>query len=321
MNVESDTMGAIPAELDADTHPTEPQTNIRFADHLDKIFQPLRFPPELARRILTHGSHKEAAHGHNARLSFLGEPTSQIIAGLPLAHVSLISIGRRVLEAYLLLFLHSTSTASRKFDAINDHDIIIQRCLNTYLLGEHVAPKWRLERIIRWAPTVSANRLISRAVKSAREKDGLKYIDEQDPGEVESWVDVKPLGRDVVKSVGMHKVHGDIVQGIMGGIFHQFVRTFLFSRPHLLSRLPMINRAALLHTVHSTHASSLVSSSPIAPKAYQMSSIVMRWKFVSRWAEFMDRWTGSLSFRVWRIEVPRSVLARLRWIRPRNGGR
>lgn len=45
----------------------------RFARHLNEQFAPLKFPSELARRILTHGSHKKATDGHNARLSFLGE--------------------------------------------------------------------------------------------------------------------------------------------------------------------------------------------------------------------------------------------------------
>lgn len=41
-------------------------------EHLDQLFPPLNFPPELATRILTHSSHPDAAHSHNARLSFIG---------------------------------------------------------------------------------------------------------------------------------------------------------------------------------------------------------------------------------------------------------
>lgn len=44
----------------------------RFATHLNSVFRSLEFPPELARRILTHGSHKAAIHGHNGRLGFIG---------------------------------------------------------------------------------------------------------------------------------------------------------------------------------------------------------------------------------------------------------
>lgn len=44
----------------------------QFAQHLNGLFPSLQFPPELARRILTHGSHPAAIHGHNAGLSFMG---------------------------------------------------------------------------------------------------------------------------------------------------------------------------------------------------------------------------------------------------------
>jgi hypothetical protein len=54
---------------------TQVETDVRFAKHLNDLFEPLCFPPELARRLLTHGSHKEAARGHNARFSFIGELT------------------------------------------------------------------------------------------------------------------------------------------------------------------------------------------------------------------------------------------------------
>ena len=45
----------------------------RFVRHLNEQFLPLEFPPELARRILTHASHRRAGiDGHNARLAFVG---------------------------------------------------------------------------------------------------------------------------------------------------------------------------------------------------------------------------------------------------------
>lgn len=45
----------------------------RFSRHLNEQFAPLNFPSELARRILTHGSHAKAPmDGHNARLAFVG---------------------------------------------------------------------------------------------------------------------------------------------------------------------------------------------------------------------------------------------------------
>lgn len=44
----------------------------RLAKHLEDVFPPLHFPPDLAARILTHASHKDAIFSHNARLSFIG---------------------------------------------------------------------------------------------------------------------------------------------------------------------------------------------------------------------------------------------------------
>jgi hypothetical protein len=43
-----------------------------FAEHLNGLFPALQFPPELARRILTHASHPAAKYGHNAAYSFMG---------------------------------------------------------------------------------------------------------------------------------------------------------------------------------------------------------------------------------------------------------
>jgi len=48
------------------------EDSAQFAFHLHNVFPSLHFPPELAQRILTHGSHKTAVHGHNGRLSFVG---------------------------------------------------------------------------------------------------------------------------------------------------------------------------------------------------------------------------------------------------------
>jgi dsRNA-specific ribonuclease len=41
--------------------------------YLDGVFPELDFPRELAQRILTHASHRDARNGHNQRLSFIGE--------------------------------------------------------------------------------------------------------------------------------------------------------------------------------------------------------------------------------------------------------
>ncbi|KAF7289944.1 RNase III domain-containing protein [Mycena indigotica] len=103
-----------------------------FSDHLSGLFSPLKFPPQLSARILTHASHPAAFHGHNAQLSF---------------------IGRRVLESYLLLLL----TSSSHLKPTHDLQEIVSRVLNTYFLGEHIGSKWGLGRVMRWTPTLPAS--------------------------------------------------------------------------------------------------------------------------------------------------------------------
>ena len=48
------------------------KTEPHFATHLNMIFQPLKFNPEIARRCLTHASHPSSINGHNAAMTFLG---------------------------------------------------------------------------------------------------------------------------------------------------------------------------------------------------------------------------------------------------------
>ena len=144
------------------------EADTRFAEHLNGLFPTLSFPPELARRILTHNSHPASAHGHNAAFSFMG---------------------RRVLESYLLLMLSS----SKAVKPTHDLDAIVQRTLNSYVVGQHVGSKWGLGRKLRWTPTVS--------------KELLK------PGQDQTRL---------LRSVGLYKVQGDAVSAVIGGIFHQF---------------------------------------------------------------------------------------------------
>lgn len=140
----------------------------QFAEHLNGLFPTLSFPLELAKRILTHNSHPASAYGHNAAFSFMG---------------------RRVLEAYLLLML-SSSTALKP---THDMDVIVQRTLNAYTVGQYVGSKWGLGRKLRWTPTVS--------------RDLLK------PGQDQT---------QLLRSVGLYKVQGDAVGAVIGGILHQF---------------------------------------------------------------------------------------------------
>lgn len=62
----------------------KPESDSRFSRHLNGQFPPLDFPPDLARRVLTHGSHAKArTDGHNARLSFIGMCQSLYVTEFP----------------------------------------------------------------------------------------------------------------------------------------------------------------------------------------------------------------------------------------------
>ncbi len=47
-------------------------TDRRREEFFSRLFSPLKFPPELAQRTLTHNSHSMARQGHNAALAFIG---------------------------------------------------------------------------------------------------------------------------------------------------------------------------------------------------------------------------------------------------------
>jgi hypothetical protein len=47
-------------------------TDRRREEFFSRLFSPLKFPPELAHRTLTHNSHSMARQGHNAALAFIG---------------------------------------------------------------------------------------------------------------------------------------------------------------------------------------------------------------------------------------------------------
>jgi hypothetical protein len=87
-----------------------------------------------------------------------------------------------------MLFLQGLPAAAE-----HDHSRIAARVLNTHDLGEHVAPRWRLQEVMRWVP----------------------------PRAGEPGLD----GR----SAGMHKVAGTMVEAVVGGVLHQFVsRLFVY---------------------------------------------------------------------------------------------
>ncbi|KIK68026.1 hypothetical protein GYMLUDRAFT_155573 [Collybiopsis luxurians FD-317 M1] len=138
----------------------------KFAEHLNKLFPELLFPIELGRRILTHSSHPAAIYGHNAGLSFMG---------------------RRVISAYLSLLLSS----SPNLKPSDDIEAIVAQALNTYVLGEHIGSKWGLGKVMKWTPTLKADK--------AKNADNV-----------------------LLKSVGLYKVQGDAVAAIIGGVYEQF---------------------------------------------------------------------------------------------------
>ncbi|KAG6901219.1 hypothetical protein C0995_015207 [Termitomyces sp. Mi166 len=140
----------------------------QLAEHLNFLFPELHFPPEVAKRILTHGSHPSAIYGHNGAFSFMG---------------------RRVMESYLLLMLHSSSALKK------DHNLdeVVARTLNSYTLGEAVGSKWGLGRAMRWTPSISASLLRPEADQ-----------------------------REMLRNVGLYKIQGDAVSAVVGGVFFQF---------------------------------------------------------------------------------------------------
>jgi hypothetical protein len=117
--------------------------------------------------------------------------------------------GRRVLESYYLLFLHSAARNQPQ----HDYELLSSRALNTYLLGEHVAPRWSLGRVLRWTPTVSQDLLQTHKKISPTKQPA--------DSELEHALSANP---GIVRSVGLYKVMGDAVQAVVGGVYHQFVR-------------------------------------------------------------------------------------------------
>lgn len=54
------------------TTPSSADASDSLSQHLNQTFAPLKFPPTLAQRILTHISHHDSVIGHSSRFSFLG---------------------------------------------------------------------------------------------------------------------------------------------------------------------------------------------------------------------------------------------------------
>lgn len=123
-----------------------------------------------------------------------------------MSHEVSFTTGRRVLKTYLLLYIHSSPALL----PTHDYDLILERALNTYVLGQHVAPKWGLGRVLKWAPVNISPKLESVAEDYSRMDPKLSH------------------------SVGLYKVMGTSVEAVVGGVFHQYVRCDTTSSPFII---------------------------------------------------------------------------------------
>lgn len=105
------------------------------------------------------------------------------------------------MHAYLRLFVLSASIPNETTSAtdalrnpfalpFDDLDDYCDDVLNTYKLGEFVGGAWQIERVMRWTPAL---------------------VEPSDAGVL-------------LRSSGLFKVRGAVVEAVVGGIFHQHVR-------------------------------------------------------------------------------------------------
>ncbi|KAG8715051.1 hypothetical protein FRC08_011049 [Ceratobasidium sp. 394] len=169
-------------------------------EYFARLLPPLRFPQETAVRIITHSSWRAGMEGTNRRFSF---------------------IGRRVLEAYMLAFLHAhtpltpTPPLTRPPSdpqpdtqisrlpmpsSILEQDFteITNQAVNAPVLGMLVGNVWELERVMRWVPNL--------------------------------------VGESISNDPGLYTVRGTTVEAVVGGVFHQFVS---WVKARLLHRLTL----------------------------------------------------------------------------------
>ncbi|KAH9925018.1 uncharacterized protein BXZ73DRAFT_91179 [Epithele typhae] len=183
------------------------------AKHLEELFHPLRFSPDVASRILTHASHPDAKRRHNGRLNF---------------------VGRRVLQAYLLMFMDSAPSRQPNHNFAE----IMENALNSYALGEHVAPHWDVGKVLKWRPMNVGN--LSKPLGPGAEVPA-------------PFADLRNVN---ARGVGMYKVYGATVEAVMGGVFHQFGGSVSHRIFHtrLLPHLCIKGRLAGLHGAYHEHA-------------------------------------------------------------------
>ncbi|CAE6461185.1 unnamed protein product [Rhizoctonia solani] len=195
--------------------PILPCSDKDVVDYFRKLLPPLEFPEEVAIRMITHNSWRDANH-HNNRQGF---------------------IGRRVLHAYLMAFFHAntpmtptppltkppsdppTDLKISQLPSPNDtleqdFDNLSEMVLHTRALGEHVGAAWQLERVMRWVPNFDHH------------------------------TDAGGIRADEGGSSGLYKIRGTTVEAVVGGVFYQFgavaAHRLFHTRvlPHLTFLLP-----------------------------------------------------------------------------------
>lgn len=141
-----------------------------------------------------------------------------------------LNLGRRILEAYFLMFLHSCPNVNSGANYAS----ISSNALNTYTLGEHVGREWGIGKVLKWKSMVDPQ-MIAKGADSGY--------------------------------VGLHKVLGTTVEAIVGGVYHQFVRLPFSSTPPPLcfhrcteSFIFRVSRELQRPTSSSTFISFLTSS-------------------------------------------------------------
>ncbi|TFK49476.1 hypothetical protein OE88DRAFT_1633124 [Heliocybe sulcata] len=164
-------------------------------EHLNKVFAPLDFPHDLARRLLTHQHHADANSGHNGRFAFLG---------------------RRVIEMYTMLFLDSVPPSLLPPGL--EFDVTAAQMLKTHLLGEHVARDWNIWTELRWVPNLPR----PVGARRDRETDGQDREAEQEEFRRQLATLEGVERAKMMRYVGLYKVAGLAVEAIAGGIYHQF---------------------------------------------------------------------------------------------------
>lgn len=159
--------------------------------------------------------------------------------------------GRRVIESYLLLFLNSSSALRHTHDL----DAILNRTVNSYILGEHVGSSWGLGRALRWTPSIPASKALS----------------------------IPSGGRKLLKGVGFYKIQGDTVAAVFGGIYHQFV-SLVSLKSHLRGRIAeRFSRGLPSRSVCSIRGYYQNCYLQEGPKAFLMYSMRMPWPYVNAW--------------------------------------